>query len=694
MKKAVVAASIVILGAGSWATASWYTGKQLEIKIPEQLAKYNEYLAKLIPDAPLKLTQLSYERGFFSTTAHFVLSPAEDNTEDKLDFDVKIDHGPFPAGALAQGHFLPKMGFFNAALAKTDITAPAFALTKDKTPIQTDGTVTYSGNVSSVSTIAPIDYQNETITVNFGGAIVKNQFVRKTREVGTVLQIDTLSVVSKETEEPTVAKLDGMTLDVTYRPAKVDPAADPALRNDLNIHDVRSKFTLKSLSLKNSSDFEPFTLVAQDMNLVGSYQPGSFGIPLIDSSFSIKRTEANYPKKDIVITIDNFGYALNLTEDKKSLSHGLSYTADGLTINKLVLGKAALGVKLNNLDGAVMRDLMGLYQQTKAALTDEDANPMNKFALIGTASQLGMRLLEANPELRIEPLSLRTDKGESSFNAAITFTKPSNIFGASTQEIALQVIKRIDAKAVVSKPMLAALATEVMQQNGMSEADAKAEVAQALQGLAMIEAMGIAKQDGDNLVSTFHYADGVAKLNDQEFSQDQIKEMLQEVGLGDRHPLDEDDDNDESDESDDSGNTNISLSPKQIARILESHGYTSELETSSEGNPLLVLEPGETHANKLDIEFRDCIQGTYCDDILIRAEFKTPKPIPLKVINRMNRQERWVRIHLGEKNEVVVEMDVSAVNGLKAATLDHMLNTFFSSTHSIAHDVMGSSLQR
>ena len=179
MKKAVVAASIVILGAGSWANASWYTGKQLEIKIPEQLAKYNEHLAKLIPDAPLKLTQLSYERGFFSSTAHFALSPTEENSEDKLDFDVKIDHGPFPAGALAQGHFLPKMGFLNAALAKTDTSAPTFALTKDKTPIQTEGTVTYSGNVSSVSTIAPIDYQNETVTVNFDGAIVKTSLSAK-----------------------------------------------------------------------------------------------------------------------------------------------------------------------------------------------------------------------------------------------------------------------------------------------------------------------------------------------------------------------------------------------------------------------------------------------------------------------------------------------------------------------------------
>jgi uncharacterized protein YdgA (DUF945 family) len=698
MKKAVVAAGIVILGAGGWATASWYTGKQLEIKIPEQVARYNEYLAQFAPLIPVELKQTAYQRGFFSSTAHFILYSPENDSSEKLDFDIKIDHGPFPKGALAQGHFLPKMGFINAVLAKTETSAPAFALTKDLPPIETNATVAYSGNVSALSTIPAIDYQDNISTVNFSGAKIKNQFVRNTREIGTVLDIGSLFVIGDKNEEPASAKFEGMMLDIVYRPVKADPSADPALRNELNAHNVRAKFTIKSISAKNENGADSFSLTAQDLSVGSTYAPGSFGVPLMDLSFNIKRAEIHTPDTNLTVTVDNLGYVTNLSEDKTSLAGKIVYTADGFTVNKLALGKTAFGINLQNLDGAAMRDLMGIYEQiTQAALGHNlDSGAMNQFALIGSAAQIAMRLLEANPELRIEPVSLKTDKGESTFNASIVFTKPNNFFGVKRDDIVLQSIKSIDAKAVVSKPMLTTLATDIlMQQQDIDEAAATVQVTEAMQGLGMIEAMGIVKQDGDNIVSTFHYADGVAKLNDQEFSQEQIKELLQQAGLG----SDSDDDDEDGQESVASAAANdyVPLSPEKIAEIVENFGFPSRLETTPAGNPLLVLEPGETHAHKVDIEFIDCDDGKFCNEMMARAEFKTPKPIPLKVINQMNRETRWIRIHLGEKNQVVVEMDISAAgryDGLKAGALDNMLEAFFNGAHAIAHDILGSSLHR
>ena len=93
------------------------------------------------------------------------------------------------------------MGFNDAVLAKTETSAPAFALKKDLPPIETNATVAYSGTVSALSIIPAIDYQENVSTVNFSGAKIKNQFVCNTREIGTVLDIGSSFVIDDKNEE-------------------------------------------------------------------------------------------------------------------------------------------------------------------------------------------------------------------------------------------------------------------------------------------------------------------------------------------------------------------------------------------------------------------------------------------------------------------------------------------------------------
>lgn len=698
MKKAVVAASIVILGAGSWTGASWYTGKILEQRIPEELTKFNATIAEYISkrDVELELAQVSYERGVFSSTGHYTLSrPNEQDPSKRLDFDITIDHGPFPTGALAQGHFLPKMGFIDAVLRKTETSAPAFVLTKDQVPIRAEGTVTYSGNVSALSTIAPVDYEDDSVKVNFGGAKLSNHFVRKTREIGGILDIDTLSITDKTGEEPFVVKLDGTKLDATYRPVKHDKTVDAALTNSLNSHDIRSRLTIKSLSADQPKGDSPFALTMQDLSLGGTYQPGSFGFPLYDASFNLHRAEISNLQNDIVVGFDNLRYDITISEDKTNMATGLSYTVDDITINKLSLGKAAIGIKLNNLNGAVIRDAMELYQGASNALAAENPHPLGQLALVSSMSQLAMRLLEANPELRIEPVSLKTDKGESAFSASIVFAKPSNLLGGNSEDIALQSIKSIDAKVLVSKPMLTALATDILvQQTGMAEADAKAQVDDQLSGLGMLEALGFIKQDGDNLVSTFHYADGAGKLNDQEFSAEQIKAMLQEFELGHQSPFAMNDDDDSQTEHT-SRVFHTTLNPGKIGDLVEEEfGISYKLDYTADGIPVLTLEPGETHASRLEILFLNCREENDCSDMIARAQFNTPKPVSLKVINQVNRDKRWIRAYQGGKGQAVLEMDFTAYGSISEDTLTEQLDIFFDETHSIAHDLLDDAIKQ
>ena len=101
------------MGAGSWVGATWYTGKRIEESSQRRLAEVNEKLAKVTPLFGLRIDQIKYERGLFSTQARYGLSLLKNDKsldvlpDGMIEFDATIEHGPFPKGALARGASRP-----------------------------------------------------------------------------------------------------------------------------------------------------------------------------------------------------------------------------------------------------------------------------------------------------------------------------------------------------------------------------------------------------------------------------------------------------------------------------------------------------------------------------------------------------------------------------------------------------------
>ena len=124
------------MGAGSWVGATWYTGKRIEESSQRRLAEVNEKLAKVTPLFGLRIDQIKYERGLFSTQARYGLSLLKNDKsldvlpDGMIEFDATIEHGPFPKGALARGALAPKLAYVQAAMAKTDLVKPVFELTR------------------------------------------------------------------------------------------------------------------------------------------------------------------------------------------------------------------------------------------------------------------------------------------------------------------------------------------------------------------------------------------------------------------------------------------------------------------------------------------------------------------------------------------------------------------------------------
>src|SRR6478752_2196467 len=138
MKKSVaITLGVVIVGAGSWVGATWYTGKRIEEDAQRHLAQANEKLAKITPLFGLRIDQLKYERGLFSTQARYGVSLVkndkglDDLPAGMIEFDANIEHGPFPKSALSRGAIAPKLAFIHTEIAKTDNIKPVFELTKD-----------------------------------------------------------------------------------------------------------------------------------------------------------------------------------------------------------------------------------------------------------------------------------------------------------------------------------------------------------------------------------------------------------------------------------------------------------------------------------------------------------------------------------------------------------------------------------
>ncbi|MFP3740462.1 DUF945 family protein, partial [Burkholderia sp. SIMBA_019] len=88
------------------------------------LAEANEKLAKITALFGLRIDQIKYERGLFSTQARYGVSfvksdkSLSDMPDGMLEFDARIEHGPFPKSALARGAIAPKLAFVHTEMAK------------------------------------------------------------------------------------------------------------------------------------------------------------------------------------------------------------------------------------------------------------------------------------------------------------------------------------------------------------------------------------------------------------------------------------------------------------------------------------------------------------------------------------------------------------------------------------------------
>lgn len=636
MKKSVaITLGVVMIGAGSWVGATWYTGKRIEEDAQRHLAQANEKLAKLTPLFGLRIDQLKYERGLFSTQARYGVSLVKnDKSLDELpagmiEFDAKVEHGPFPKSALSRGAVAPQLAFIHTEIAKTDNIKTVFEVTKDISPLVGEAIVGYNGNVTSSATIAPITVTHDRNSLDFSGMRVEGTFDRATQAV--------------------IA------------------------------HGVMDK-----LAIDDSGRFDPFKITVADLSMDVDSRMGKFGISMGSSDLKIKRVDVVRPRADMTIALDNFSYGVKLSEDDKAINVQAAYQTGDLTVNDVVLGNGQAVIKLAQLDGQAVKQLSDTYnqllRQSMLGASDEGLKDEQFDVLVDNAG----KLLAGNPSFSIDPLSWKTAKGESKLTFTLDLANPANAKDLTPQEIAVQAIKKIDASLVISKPMVQDLMVQyAMKQEGLTAEKAAADADESIRQMAgMAEMMNVGKNDGDNIVGKFTFADGMGDLNGQKIPAEELFSGL--LGAAGMNGMDDDDelsglgmDADEEPAAAPAVGVMQDFNLDDVANMLDDMGYTVTRAEGTEG-PVLVLNPDTTGATDLRLEFLCNDFTEKCLDLVATATYATKKPMSLKAINAWNQEYRWSRAYLDEKNQAVLQMDMNAEGGLGKDNLQILLNTFIS----------------
>jgi len=636
MKKSVaITLGVVIVGAGSWIGATWYTGKRIEESSQRHLAEANEKLAKLTPLFGLRIDQIKYERSLFSTQARYGLSLVKnDKTLDDMpagmiEFDAVIEHGPFPKTALSRGAFAPKLAFVHAEIAKTDNLKEVFALTKDVSPLVSDAMISYSGTTSSNSKIAPVSTTVDGNSIDFSGMLITGTFDRTLEAVTAHGVMDKLAIDGTKSNDPVVMAITGMTMDVNSR-------------------------------------------------------MGKFGVSMGDSDLKIKRIDVTRKGDDIKLSLDNFGYGVKLAEDDKTINVQAAYQTGDITVNDVALGNGQAVIKLAKLDGQAVKQLSDTYNQLLRQIMAQTEDEGLKDEQIQTMLDAGGKLLAGNPSFSIDPISWKTPKGESKLNFTLDLANPPDIKNLTPQEIAVQAIKRIDATLIISKPMVQDLAKQyAIKKEGLTPEKAAEEADESVRQMAgMAEMLNVGKNDGDNIVGKFTFANGMGNLNGKEIPADELfSGLLGATGMGGMG--DDDEAMPDMGQEEPAADATPAVGVMQdfnldtVSSLLDDMGITANKVDGNEG-PVLVLDAGNTGASDLRLEFLCNDFTEKCLDLVMTATYKTKKPMPLKAINSWNQEYRWTRAYLDDKNQAVLQMDMNAEGGIGKDNLQILLNTFIS----------------
>ncbi|WP_426140164.1 YdgA family protein [Pseudomonas sp. DWP3-1-2] len=483
-KSAGIAVGVIVV-IGALATGgAWYTGTRLEGVLRDSIQNANLELANSLKGSNSSMTieLASMDRHLFSSTAHYrvvIQDPnlTADGTNAEFLFVDHIEHGPFPVSRITSLKLLPVMAQSNFEMEKSPSAEKWFAMSKGVAPVKGYASVGYDRAVSGALNLSPLEMNDTDGTFTFSG-----------------LNMDVDA--SADAEKVNFAgNMDNLKLDVTGPDGQVMLAVQ-GLTFDSGGTKGKSGFYLGHSNLK----------IASALAQVAGQPPILF--------------------KDVVNT--------NLAqEDEGKFAAQVNYNVGMINFQGNDLGAAQMAFKVSNFDVAATQALYQLYetkilpQQQAAAAAGE---PL-QLALLPADQQLMeaqmSRLLAGKPHVEFEKLALKTTNGESHVRIAVDLKDPGSLDQPSSAVLA-KSIGQLDAKVVLSKPMIQDIATLQAKAAGLTDAAAIETQAKSASDMiaTLAVALQLAKAEGENVVTDLHYANDVVDFNGQKMSPQQFVALI------------------------------------------------------------------------------------------------------------------------------------------------------------------------
>jgi len=483
-KSAGIAVGVIVV-AGALATGgAWYTGTKLEGVLRDSIQNANQELKNSLAGSNSSMTieLLSIDRHVFSSTAHYrfvIQDPnlSADGTNAEFLFVDRIEHGPLPFSRIKSLKLLPVMAQSNFEMEKSPSAEKWFAMSKGVAPVTGYASVGYDRAVSGRLNLSPLEMNDTDGTFSFSGLVVDVDASADAEKVKLTGNMDNLKLDVTGPDGQVVLGMQGLTFDSGGTKGK-------------------SGFYLGHSNLK----------IASALAQVAGQPPMLF--------------------KDVVNT--------NLAqEDNGKFAAQVNYNIGMINYQGNDVGAAQLAFKVSNFDVVATQALYQLYQtkilpqQQAAAAAGE---PL-QLALLPADQQVldteTAKLLAGKPHVELEKLSLKTANGESHVRVAVDLADPGSLDQPSSA-VAAKSIGQLDAKVVLSKPMIQDLATLQARAAGLTDAAAIAEQAKAASDMVggMAVVLQLAKVDGDNVVSDLHYANNIVDFNGVKMSPQQFVAMI------------------------------------------------------------------------------------------------------------------------------------------------------------------------
>lgn len=480
MKKSVNIAVCVVIVAGALITAgAWYTGTRLEGVLGDAVLQGNQQIQAALAghEGSASVELLSLDRHFFTSTAHYRLKFQDHTLNDgqpvELLFVDNIEHGPFPWSRVKTLSLVPVMAASNLELEKNAFSEKWFAMTNGQPPLTGHFSMGYDRAGQGRIDLLPFQFDDQSGSFKFSG----------------------------------------FTLNVS---------------GSANAEKLEARGLLGSLEVTANSQDGPVHLILNDLtfNTGGTKGKSGFYLGHSDAKVASATFQAGSQRP---VQFKDFVNTSLLQEVDGNLNAQVSYDIGNISFDGKDVGSAQMLWKFANFDIASTKNLLQIYQEKvqpqveAAAAVGESYTPQLSAADQALVQAQVGKLLAAKPHIELERLSLKTAGGESHFSLSMDLGSPTSLDQPGSA-LLQQLLTQADAKLVLSKPMIRDLAALQAKAAGLTDPAAIAQQAQgaadSVGGMAIMLQVG--KVEGDDVVSSLHYANDVVDFNGEKMTAQQF----------------------------------------------------------------------------------------------------------------------------------------------------------------------------